>query len=157
MLLCTDVNVVLLLLTTAWNLLTAYGSRLTKEYSSGDTAFDFVGSRYHLGDHQGHSGARIVRILEELQSTRSLALYVPDIVLLLAGTNDFGLKQDQGERTGGVGGVRRRCVGGYLMSQILCNKCRNGRRTCAAANIDRAWPYCCLLLLTAAYCCLLLF
>jgi hypothetical protein len=58
--------------------------------------FDFVGSRYLQGDHQGHSGARIVRILQELQHTRSLELYTPDIILLLAGTNDFGLVKDEG-------------------------------------------------------------
>jgi hypothetical protein len=58
--------------------------------------FNFVGSRYIAGDHQGHSGARIVRILNELQATASLQLYQPDIILLLAGTNDFDLVADQG-------------------------------------------------------------
>jgi lysophospholipase L1-like esterase len=64
--------------------------------SDRELRFDFVGSRYHFGDHQGHSGARIIRILQELQHTRSLELYAPDIILLLAGTNDFDLLKDEG-------------------------------------------------------------
>eukprot|EP00051_Salpingoeca_urceolata_P018673 m.264565 g.264565 ORF g.264565 m.264565 type:complete len:293 (-) comp19250_c2_seq3:152-1030(-) len=57
-------------------------------------AFEFVGSRWGCGKHEGHSG----QTLEYLSNivNASVALYRPDVVLLQAGTNDFFFPQPRG-------------------------------------------------------------
>ena len=57
----------------------------------GKISFDFVGSQYGCGNHEGHSGWTIA----QLQGIAAdvLSTHTPDVVLIQAGTNDLFFNQ----------------------------------------------------------------
>ena len=61
-------------------------------------AWSYVGSQYTCGTHEGHAG-ETTEWLEQHVAARAITAYRPDIVLLLAGTNDFFLAAASGSRS----------------------------------------------------------
>lgn len=68
-----------------------YRSFLGDSIKHGGYSFDFVGSQYDCGNHEGHSGWTIAQ-LEGIAAT-VLAAHTPDVVLIQAGTNDLFFNQ----------------------------------------------------------------
>ena len=60
-------------------------------------AWSYVGSQYLCGNHEGYSG-ETVEWLSQHAVPRAITAYEPDVVLLLAGTNDFFWPPPRGSR-----------------------------------------------------------
>jgi len=68
-----------------------YSNYLGQHLAAGKVPFDFVGSKYGCGNHEGHSGWTI----EQLEGIAEgvLSTHQPDIILIQAGTNDLFFNQ----------------------------------------------------------------
>ena len=64
-----------------------YRGYLAEMLTADSLPFDFVGSRYKCGNHEGYSG-QTIEFLSGV-ATESLARHRPDLVLFMGGTNDF--------------------------------------------------------------------
>ena len=64
----------------------------------GSQAWSYVGSQYLCGNHEGYSGETIEWLNEHVVA-KAITAYQPDIVLFLAGTNDFFWPPPHGSRS----------------------------------------------------------
>ena len=78
-------------------------------------AWSYVGSQYLCGNHEGYSG-ETVEWLSQHAVPRAITAYEPDVVLLLAGTNDFFWPPPRGSRSPSAVASRMRTLVGNLFA-----------------------------------------
>ena len=76
-----------------------YRTHLWKKLTDIDVAFDFVGSQTDgpsdiARSHEGHPGWKTLQLIDKVKAWYQV--YIPEIVLLMSGTNDIVVDQDAG-------------------------------------------------------------